>query len=207
MVGAISGRPVTDVREMVGVEDMVYIGNHGLERWVDGEVRYVEGVEEYMPRIEAVLNELKGLITIEGVVLENKGPIASIHYRQCRDQEAAQKVIVEIAHELAKHNNLKVGLGKMVVELKPPMEVDKGIAICNLAEEYKLKGAIYLGDDLTDVDVFKAFKRQGLHFTGISVGVVSDETSTLIAEEADYIVNGVEEVECFLTQVVADVVE
>ena len=47
LVAAISGRPAVEAREMIGIDGMVYIGNHGLERWEGGVVKIVEGLERY----------------------------------------------------------------------------------------------------------------------------------------------------------------
>ena len=91
LVAAVSGRTAGEAREMVGVDDVIYIGNHGYERWVGGRVQLMPGVEPYMDLIRTVLEELEKRIAIEGVIFENKGPTASIHYRRCRDQEAASK--------------------------------------------------------------------------------------------------------------------
>ncbi|MEE8469731.1 MAG: trehalose-phosphatase [Dehalococcoidia bacterium] len=205
VVGAVSGRPAAEARRMVGVDEIVYLGNHGLERWVGGETELVSGAEDYPARIAAVLDELRSRISMEGVIFENKGPSASIHYRRCRDQEAALKTIMAAVDGLARASNLKVSLGRMVVELRPPLEVNKGTAVCSLIEERHLKGAMYLGDDITDVDVFVAFHQPGLPFKGISIGVVCGETSPRVIAQADFTANGVVDVERLLTQLVAEV--
>ncbi len=206
VVVAVSGRPAAEARKMVGIDEIVYIGNHGYERWAGGGVELVPGVEDYYARVKAVLDELRKLVSIEGVILENKGPTASIHYRRCRDREAALKAIISAVDGLARAGNLRVSLGKMAVELRPPLEVSKGTAVFSLIEEHYLSGAIYLGDDLTDVDVFVAFHQKGLPFKGLAIGVIGEETVPQIARQADFIVNGVGDVERFLRQVVVEVV-
>ncbi|TET75334.1 MAG: trehalose-phosphatase [Dehalococcoidia bacterium] len=206
VVVAISGRPAAEAREMVGIDEMVYIGNHGYERWVGGVVELVPGVGDYPAGIKAVLDELRKLISIEGIILENKGPTASIHYRRCRDREAALKAIISAVGGLARASDLRVSLGKMAVELRPPLEVSKGTAVFSLIREHYLSGAIYLGDDLTDVDVFVAFHQKGLPFKGLAIGVIGEETVPQVARQADFTVNGVGDVERFLRQVVVEVV-
>ncbi len=206
VVVAVSGRPAAEAREMVGIDEMVYIGNHGYERWVGGRVELVPGVGDYPAKIKAVLDGLGELVSIEGIILENKGPTASIHYRRCRDHEAALKAILSAVGGLAKAGNLRVSLGKMAVELRPALEVSKGTAVFFLIEEHHLRGAIYLGDDLTDVDVFVAFHQEGLPFKGIAIGIIGEETVPQVARQADFTVNGVGDVERFLRQVVAEVV-
>lgn len=207
LVAAVSGRSAAETRKMVGIDEMVYIGNHGYERWVGGNTELIPGVEDYTARIKAVIDEFDQRISIEGIIVENKGPTASIHYRRCRDHEAALEAIMSAVEGLAGDNNLKIGLGKLVVELRPPLEVSKGTAVVSLIEERSLRGAIYLGDDLTDVDVFMAFHREGLPFKGLAVGIVGEETAPQVAKEADFTLNGVTDVERFLKRIVEEVID
>lgn len=205
VVGAVSGRSAAEARRMVSIEEMVYVGNHGLERWACGNIELVPGAEDYAGKIEATLDELRKLLSIEGVILENKGPTASIHYRRCRDHEAALKAIISAVDGLARGNNLRVSLGRMVVELRPPLDVNKGTAVRSLIEEKHLRGAIYLGDDMTDVDVFVALHQRGVPFKGIAIGVVTGETLPRVMAQTDFTLNGVGDVERFLKQLVAEV--
>lgn len=207
VVCAVSGRPAAEARNMVGIDEMVYIGNHGLERWEGGAIELVPGTEDYPARIATALDVLGKRMSIEGVIFENKGPTASIHYRRCRDREAALKAIISAVDDLARTSNLRVSLGRMVVELRPPLEVNKGTAVCSLVEERHLAGAVYLGDDMTDVDVFVAFHQRALPFKGIAVGVVAGETSPRVLAKADFTVNGVGDVERFLKQLVVEVAD
>ncbi|MDY6893067.1 MAG: trehalose-phosphatase [Chloroflexota bacterium] len=205
VVTAVSGRSALEARRMVGIDEMVYIGNHGYERLLRGDLEVVPGAENYPHMIENVLVTLRNNIYLEGVIFENKGYTASIHYRRCRDHDAALKAITSAIDGLRIGEYMNVGLGKMAVEIKPPLEVHKGTAVCSLAEERGLKGAIYLGDDQTDVDVFIAFHRRGLPFRGVAIGVTGEETPPEIALHADFTVSGVGDVECFLRQIVAEV--
>jgi trehalose 6-phosphate phosphatase len=207
VVAAVSGRPAMEARKMVGIDNMVYIGNHGYERWIKGKTALLPDVEGYLARIRDVLDSLAGHIAIDGIIVENKGPTAAIHYRRCRDHEAALKSIVAAVEEPAKANDLKISLGKLVVELRPPLEVSKGTAVCSLIAEDRLNGAIYLGDDLTDVDVFRAFHQKGLSFKGLAIGVIDEEAEPDLVQEADFTLNGIEDVERFLKQVAAEVAD
>lgn len=207
MVAAVSGRPAAEARRMVGIEEMIYIGNHGLERWIGGDIELVPGVEDYPAKIKATLDELSNLIAVEGVIFENKGPSAAIHYRRCQDREAALKAISSAVNGLARASDLRVSPGRMVVELRPLLQVDKGTAVRSLIEEHHLKGAIYLGDDMTDVEVFVALHQRGLSFKGLAIGVVSGEALPQVASQADFTLSGVGDVERFLKQLVAEVVD
>jgi len=196
LVAAISGRPVLEANEMIGIEGMVYIGNHGLERWEDGAVKLTEGVEEYPPKVMAALEELQDLLDIDGLVLENKGVALAIHYRNCRDREHARRAIREKIATAATSREFRTIEGKMVVELRPPLEVNKGVAVIGLVERYHLRGGIYLGDDISDVDAFGVMHTRG--FKGLALGVTSEETSHEVTRDADFTLNGVSDVARFL---------
>ncbi len=204
LVAAVSGRPAAEARRMVGIDELVYIGNHGYERWCGGSVELVPGAGGYIAEIKRALDELRGVISIEGVLLENKGCTASIHYRLCRDPEAAREAITSAVERLAGARGLRVSQGKMTVELRPPLEVSKWTAVRSLIREHGLSGVIYLGDDLTDVDVFLAFQQEDLAFKGLTIGILGQETAPDVACQADFTLNGVGDVERFLKQVAAE---
>ncbi len=205
LVAAISGRPAQQAREMIGVEGMVYIGNHGLERWADGKVAMMEGVAEYGAKVKATLGELGSLLAMEGIALENKGIALSIHYRQCPHHQMARGYIMERIAKSPSARGFRIVEGRMVVELRPPVEVNKGIALLGLVESYRLKGGIYLGDDISDVDAFAAL--HSAPFKGLALGVVDEETSHQVEKEADFTLNGVGDAERFLRWLAATVPE
>jgi trehalose 6-phosphate phosphatase len=179
LVAAISGRPAGEVRNMVGVEGIVYIGNHGLERWVKGHPRLHEEVRDYPGIIKAVTRELAPLLSREGIIIEDKGATASIHYRLCREPQAARREIM-------------TALGKSTHA--------RGLRIIHERMEYNLRGGIYLGDDLTDIDAFRAVHAatHDLKFQGFAIGITSHEMPERLAREADFTLDGVEDVERFL---------
>ncbi len=207
LVAAISGRPAQQAREMIAVEGMVYIGNHGLEQWIDGALEFVKGAEEYRNKAAQALAELKSLLSLEGITLEDKGVALSIHYRQCPDRELARRHILERISTLAIAKGFRITEGRMVVELRPPLEVNKGTTVSILVERYRLKGGIYLGDDITDVDAFVAMhsRQESTSFKGLALAVIDEETSSLVEKEADFSLNGVEDVERFLKWLVETV--
>lgn len=207
LVAAISGRPAQQAREMIAVEGMVYIGNHGLEQWSDGTVEFVQGVEEYRNKAAQALAELKSLLSLEDIAFEDKGLALSIHYRQCPDRELARRYILEKVSASAVAREFRITEGRMVVELRPPLEVNKGVAVEMLVDRYCLKGGIYLGDDITDVDAFVAIhsRQKSSSFRGLALGVIDEETSSLVEKEADFTLNGVRDVERFLKWVVETV--
>ena len=89
---------------------------------------------------------------------------------------------------------------KMAIDLLPPVKADKGTATLHLIQEYKLHGGIYLGDDLTDIDAFRAIRdaSHDLDFRGFAIGISSLEMPEEVEAEADFTLNGVNDVERFL---------
>lgn len=203
LVAAISGRPVLEARDMVGIDGMVYVGNHGLERWEDGVVNFADGLQGFPAKVAAVKGEMGTLLSIEGVAFEDKGMALAIHYRRCRDRERARRSILEKIASSAITRDFRAVEGRMVVELRPILGVNKGTAVKALIDEYRLSGGIYLGDDISDVDAFAVMHQKG--FKGLALGVTDMETPHQVATEADFTLNGVNDVERFLIWLVGAV--
>lgn len=196
LVAAVSGRPALDAREMIGIDGMVYIGNHGLERWEDGVVEFIEGVGEYPAKVMAVLDELRARLAMDGIAFEDKGVALAIHYRCSPDRASARRAILEKIGVSAIAGEFQTVEGMMVVELRPHLGVNKGTAVKALVDQYRLRGGIYLGDDISDVDAFAVMHQKG--FSGLALGVTGEETPHQVAREADFTLNGVGDVERFL---------
>jgi trehalose 6-phosphate phosphatase len=208
LVAAISGRPAQQARDMVGIEGMVYVGNHGLERLTKGTIEFVPGVEGYRDKVAQALGELNELLSLDGIALENKGLALSIHYRQCLDGEGARRHILERISTAAIAREFSIIEGRMVVELRPPLKANKGDAVLTLIERHRLQGGVYLGDDISDLDAFAAIhgRARGSSFRGLALGVIDEETSPLVEKEADFTLHRVGDVERFLkwvTEIVA----
>lgn len=205
LVAAISGRAAVDARRMVGVAEMTYIGNHGLEVWQDGKTRVLPVVQPYVPWIaEALAVVRQATRDIKGIIYEDKGATASVHYRLAEQPEKAREAILAALAGLPRARDLRVTEGRMVVELRPPLAVNKGTALVSLLDQYSLAGAIYLGDDTTDVDAFRALHEwaQVPGRWALAVGVMADETPEAVRREADLTVAGVPAVEGLLRNLV-----
>ena len=169
LVACISGRTGEDARRLVGVDGVRYVGSHGLElapeadRWRDEIHRFAAGVD--WP-------------------VEDKGLTVSFHYREAEDEEAALEELEEVA-ERARAVGLVPRFGRKVLEIRPPVEADKGTAVTQLLREAGLERALYAGDDTTDVDAFRAL--DGLEL-GVRVAVSSDEAPSDLVESADIVV-------------------
>ncbi len=199
-VGILSGRALADLRQRVGIENIIYAGNHGLE--IEGPgISFINPLAEEMrpvlQLIQQVLN--KALSPIRGVFVENKGLSLSIHYRMVEEDKSDEvhnifERVIATAHSLGK---VIITTGKKVYEVRPPVDWDKGKAISLLIEKYgkpRVKSEllpIFLGDDQTDEDGFKVIERRG----GISILVGENITGSA----ARYFLKSPSEVDEFLS--------
>lgn len=199
LVAALSERPVEEARRLVGVERMVYIGNHGLERWAEVGTMMWTGAQAYTQVIPKVLESLREAVGLEGIALVDKGISASVHYGAAPDRALARKLILNYLSGM-EERGLLVKEGRRAIEIRPDIPVHKGTAVMALAEEYALKAAICLGDDLDDADAsdgLRRWKAERRTF-GAAVVVLSHETPQELLRRADYALDGVEQVEEFL---------
>jgi trehalose 6-phosphate phosphatase len=200
MVSVVSGRAVDDLRRKVGLDGLVYVGNHGAEYLVDGERTVAAGVSEYMPTIRAVFDHLRAGADGPGLVWQDKGLSVSVHYRLAPDVSHARRALEAALRSAPGSGDIEVFWGKQVLELRPPTDTDKGYAIRRLALEERLGSLIFLGDDTTDVDALVALKHlrtQG-RLRGLCVAVTNDDSPEELLAAADYALKGVSEVESFL---------
>jgi trehalose 6-phosphate phosphatase len=199
LVAAVSGRPAAQVRDMIGIDGMVYLGNHGLERWTEGHSELTEEAEAYSKIISSIVEKLPRLLSTEGIIIEDKRLTASIHFRLHPEPESAKRAILAALQQLPQVGELRVIQGRKTVDLLPPA-ANKGTAILDLIKMYSLRGGVYLGDDFTDIDAFRAIRAasRDLDFHGFAVGVISQEMPESFVAEADFTLNGVSDVERFL---------
>ncbi len=200
-VGIISGRALSEVKALVGIEGIYYAGNHGLE--IEGP-----GLKFIHPVAKVIQIEIKGLAqqfssrlgSIEGVIVEDKGLSLSIHYRLVKKGE--EKVVADIFHQLTSpwlnDGKIRVSSGKKVWEIRPPIDWHKGKAVETIIKELKavlggeLGRTIYLGDDTTDEDAFQIIH----HPEGWSIFVGQENPSS----KADYFLSSTSEVVTFLSR-------
>jgi trehalose 6-phosphate phosphatase len=202
-IGIISGRSLANIKQLVGLDGIIYAGNHGLE--IDGMgINFKYPVDEYTGQLlNAAADALnQALSAIPGVIVENKGLTLSIHFRQvARDRVTDVKRIVDrITSDLQTTGKARFTSGKQVIEIGPAVEWNKGKAVQLIMEQYSKTGnssgtlPIYFGDDLTDENAFKKVNK----YTGGITVYIGDENS---ATGADYFLNSAEEVNGFLKKV------
>jgi trehalose 6-phosphate phosphatase len=199
VVAAISGRAPAVARRLVGLEELVYIGNHGLSWWQQGREETLAEAVPYETMLREAKMELAARLGLPGLILEDKGPILALHYRLCADPQTARRAILD-ALAPWRAQGLHIREGRLVFELGPPLDIHKGTALTRLMEIYRLGGVLYLGDDLSDVEAFKVLRhwREEGKVSGASIAVANSESGSKVMEEADYWVDGVPGVEWLL---------
>jgi trehalose 6-phosphate phosphatase len=176
LVACISGRAGADAQRIVGVPELVYVGSHGLE--LDNEA-----AAEWRDRLRRFLE------AVDWPATENKGLTASLHYRGSEDEGAARARLEEVKAR-AEREGLVARFGRKVLEVLPPLAVNKGTAVRQLLAERNLRRALYAGDDTTDLDGFRAL--DGLDVS-VRIAVVSEEGPAELREAADLLVGRPEE--------------
>ncbi|MCK9152304.1 trehalose-phosphatase [Methanobacterium alcaliphilum] len=197
LLAVISGRSLKDARSMVGIEDILYVGNHGLEYFSDGEYFVAPDVENYLSSINKTASKInKDLCAIEGLLFEDKGICYSIHYRKCDGSEIIRNKILDSIEKVPESKKLQINEGRKIVELKPPVGYDKGVIIHEIVDKYNLKKIIYLGDDITDLDAFKELKKleNQKKIKSASIIVLSNEIPIYVKNGAQFFVCDVKEV-------------
>jgi trehalose 6-phosphate phosphatase len=207
-VACISGRSVAEARRLVGVGGIAYAGMHGVEMLWPHATRPELSPEfsEWAVRVRAFVaeNSSRELRTLR-VRTEDKGPISAFHWRGAPDEEAAREAVKELAG-LAEEAGFHVHWGRKVLEVRPPLPIDKGQAVRALVEHCPVRAALFGGDDVTDVDAFEALDElvaDGRLGAAVRVGLSSDEGPPEITERADLVVDGVGGFQAVL-QVLAD---
>jgi trehalose 6-phosphate phosphatase len=195
LVGCVSGRRAATARQIVAIGTIAYVGNHGGELLRPGTTRpeidselaaWTARVKEFAAR--AYTAEQQRL----RVRSEDKDAIAGFHWRGAPDEEAAAAAVGEIAAQ-AEQEGLAVHWGRKVLEVRPPVVLNKGLGIAALLHGGPARAALYVGDDTTDLDAFRGLRElveEGELASALCVAVSSDEAPPELAREADLTVDG-----------------
>ncbi len=211
VVGCVSGRRAQAARQIVAIGSIAYIGNHGGEllRPAATTVELNPEVEEWSGRVRAFARRA---YTADHqrlrVRTEDKQAIAAFHWRGAPDEEAAAAAVQEIAAR-AQEEGFVVHWGRKVLEVRPPVALHKGMGVVALLSapaeapapaldghglpEYLFTAALYVGDDTTDIDAFRALReleRSGVLRAAVCAAVSSEEAPAELVREADLTIDG-----------------
>ena len=209
-VACISGRRASQARAMVSVGTIAYLGSHGAELLRSGwtEAQIDPALAQWTPRLDDFRRESDTPeLRRRRVRIEDKGPIIAYHWRGAADEQDARAAIDAVA-EHAQESGLDVHWGRKVMEVRPPVRIDKGLGVRTLlgGGERRFAAALYVGDDSTDLDAFHALHdlvKEGVIDRAVCVGVHSDDGPPAIEEEADVVVAGTDGVRELLAALVA----
>jgi trehalose 6-phosphate phosphatase len=195
LVACLSGRRALDARRIVGLDELAYSGNHGFELLLPGDEEArpdpsLDGHEDDAPRFVAGLDRSE--LERVGIRTEDKGAIIGLHWRGAENEGAAESLAHEIASE-AEWQGLVPHRGRKVLEIRPNVPINKGIAVAALLASRPMDAALYGGDDRTDVDAFTALRtlqEDGRLRATACIAVASDESPPEVSREADLTVGG-----------------
>jgi trehalose-phosphatase len=195
LVACVSGRPTLDARRIVGLDQLAYSGNHGYELLLPGEAEphpdpSLDGHDRDAGRFVAGLDG--GDLERAGIRVEDKGAIVALHWRGAENEGEAEALASEIEAD-AEWNGLVPHRGRKVLEIRPNVAINKGIAVAALIPSKPVRAALYAGDDRTDADAFAALRMlrsDGELDAAVCIAVASDETPPEVTESADATVDG-----------------
>ncbi len=201
LVGCVSGRRAATARQIVSIGSIAYVGNHGGELLRPGATRpeIDPDVTAWSERVgEFALRAYTPEVQRARVRSEDKEAIAAFHWRGAPDEEHAAELVRDIAKH-AQEEGFAIHWGRKVLEIRPPVALDKGLGVTALLQSatdgngVALAGALYVGDDSTDIDAFRALRalvEAGTLGFSVCVAVGSEETPPELAEQADLIIDG-----------------
>lgn len=185
--GVVSGRALDDLYERVGVEDIGYAGNHGIELRYRGENEVHPDAREAMDSIAEVADTLESrLDDVSGCLVEDKRVTTTVHYRKVADDEipTVKETVRRTVDEQSA--DLELTAGKAILEIRPDIDWNKGAAVewlyDRIVPDDEEWTTVYVGDDTTDEDAFEVVEPRGL---GVAVGDDPDTVASVRVRDQD----------------------
>jgi trehalose 6-phosphate phosphatase len=209
VVACVTGRRASEARAMVAIGTISYLGSHGTELLRAGWTEAVldPSLEEWVRRIHDFGRDAETAdLRRKRVRVEDKGVIVAFHWRGAPDEDAARSAVDSIAAK-AEAAGLRTHWGRKVLEVRPPVRIDKGAGIESLLNGADVDVALYVGDDSTDLDAFAGLTRlasQGRLQHAVRIAVSSDEGPSELADEADLVVDGTAGVQQLLAALITE---
>jgi trehalose 6-phosphate phosphatase len=188
LLAIVSGRPVDFLADRFHLPGVPLLGSYGIEQITDG-VRHLDPAAEpwLAPVGEAARTLADQLSDWPGVRVEEKSVSVAVHWRQAPDRAAAADQVRRAAALVAAQTGLRLEPGKLVEELRPPIEMDKGSAVSGLLANGRLAPAAtvgYAGDDLGDLPALRAVREVGGYALVIDHGTETDPSLLEMADQS-----------------------
>jgi len=160
----VTGRGLRDIKKLLRLPELIYIGNHGFEIEFRKKVIVPAAARRSRPLFQKLVRELrKALKPYTGCQIEDKKWTVSVHYRRvtAAQQNKVRHIVRHLITPLAKDKKLLMTTGKKVIGFRPPVPWDKGQAVLWLLKKYPSYSPVYIGDDITDEDAFRVLRKKG----------------------------------------------
>jgi trehalose 6-phosphate phosphatase len=209
VVACVSGRQASQARAMVSIGSISYLGTHGAEllRAGSSEATLDPAIERWSDRISEFTREADTAdLRRRRVRIEDKGPIVAFHWRGAPDEDEALAAVDALAAAAARAG-LETHWGRKVLEVRPPVRIDKGAGISKFLNGTDVDAALYAGDDATDLDAFAVLDslvQEGRLNHAVKVGVSSEDGPEEITARADVVVDGTDGVKALLAALVEE---
>jgi trehalose 6-phosphate phosphatase len=201
-VGVLTGRDINDALNIIKLKKIVYMGNHGLQKFKNGKIVEDPRVIPYIPVIKDIKNNLQQELDIcNGFSFDYKKLSLTVHYNSCTSKDKAREKILDTISAMNINNLIKIVEGRGLIEIRPPVGHDKGTIIQEFVFENHINKIMYLGDDVNDISAFNKLKelRTQKMIQCVNILVNSDETPNYVKETADFYVKNVGETQKLLS--------
>jgi len=209
-VVVLSGRTAWDVAARVRVGNVLYLGNHGMERGYLArggrperlDVAVVGASAEEAALAARLADEVPARIGEPWLIVERKPPTVAFHYRQAPDVAAAGKLVREVVDSLDPSGLLERFPGRRILELRPPGAIAKGEAFKGILDELQPASVFMLGDDVSDAQAFAVLRseRAAGRTDGVAVAIQARaEVPPEVAANADLVLGSPHDAARFLS--------
>lgn len=190
LLAVTSGRPAEFLEDRVRVPGVPLLGSYGIEQSRDGARQLDPAAREWLGQVREAGRMLDGLLARSpGIRLEHKPASVAVHWRQAPDHATAAREVRRVTTRVAAELGLRLEPGKLVEELRPPIDVDKGSAVRALLSAEGPTASAYAGDDLGDIPALRAVREAGGYALIVEHGA---ETDSRLLDLADEIYHGTE---------------
>ncbi len=183
-VAVISGRPAAFLADRVRVPGVRLLGSYGMERVTDGQLVPAAEAQAWRPAVDEARRALAAELGSQpGIRVEVKPVSVAAHWRQAPDRGRAADVVRQAAERAAARTGLRLEPGKLVIELRPPIDVDKGSAVAALIAAVRPTVVAYAGDDLGDIPALRVVREAGGYALVVDHGTETDPRLRAVADE------------------------